>query len=58
MDGTRLRRTLDPARQGWYSRWRSVRFARYLGFTSPSLPGSRSLPGERRATGASNSQVG
>jgi hypothetical protein len=32
MDGTRLRRTLDPARQGWYSRWRAVRFARHLGF--------------------------
>ena len=36
MDGTRSRRTLDRARQGWYSYWRSVRFARYLGFVNPT----------------------
>jgi len=32
MDGTRPRRTLDLARQAWYSHWRSVRFARHMGF--------------------------
>jgi hypothetical protein len=32
MDGTRPRRTRDPARRRWYSRWRATRFARHLGF--------------------------
>jgi hypothetical protein len=35
MDGTRPRRTLDRARRDWYSHWRSVRFARHLGFLAP-----------------------
>jgi len=35
MDATRPRRIRDSARQGWYARWRSVRFARHFGF-SPS----------------------
>ncbi len=28
MDATRTRRTQDPARQRWYARWRTTRFAR------------------------------
>jgi hypothetical protein len=32
MDATRRRRTRDPIRLRWYAFWRSVRFARYLGF--------------------------
>ena len=32
MDATRPRRSRDSARQGWYARWRSVRFARHFGF--------------------------
>ena len=35
MDATRPRRIRGSARQGWYARWRSVRFARHFGF-SPS----------------------
>ena len=38
MDGTRPRRTLDRARQGWYSHWRAIRFARHLGFALPLSP--------------------
>jgi hypothetical protein len=33
MDATRRRRIRDSARQGWYALWRSVRFARHLGFS-------------------------
>ncbi len=33
MDATRPRRIRDSARQGWYARWRSARFARHLGFS-------------------------
>jgi hypothetical protein len=33
MDATRPRRIRDSARQGWYARWRSVRFARHFGFS-------------------------
>ncbi len=33
MDATRPRRIRDSARQGWYAFWRSVRFARHLGFS-------------------------
>ena len=33
MDATRPRRSRDSARQGWYARWRSVRFARHFGFS-------------------------
>jgi hypothetical protein len=32
VDATRSRRTRDAARQRWYAFWRSVRFARLLGF--------------------------
>jgi hypothetical protein len=35
MDATRSRRSRDSARQGWYAHWRSVRFARHLGFFPP-----------------------
>ena len=35
MDATRSRRLRDSARQGWYAHWRSVRFARHLGFSPP-----------------------
>jgi len=31
MDATRPRRTRDSIRQRWYARWRSTRFARFLG---------------------------
>src|SRR5262249_6941432 len=33
MDATRSRRIHDSARQSWYAHWRSVRFARHLGFS-------------------------
>ena len=33
MDATRPRRIRDSARQGWYARWRSLRFARHFGFS-------------------------
>jgi hypothetical protein len=33
MDATRPRCLRDRARQGWYARWRSARFARHLGFS-------------------------
>jgi hypothetical protein len=47
MDGTRPRRTLDRSRQGWYSHWRSVRFARHLGFPTPSaLRALSGVPGQ------------
>jgi hypothetical protein len=47
MDATRRRRTRDAARQGWYARWRSARFARRLGFPPASAAQARSceLPG-------------
>ena len=32
MDGSRKRRTKDPARKSWYARHRQARFARWLGF--------------------------
>lgn len=32
MDATRARRLRDSSRQRWYAQWRSIRFARYLGF--------------------------
>jgi hypothetical protein len=38
MDATRLRRTRDDARLRWYARWRSIRFARHMGFTHPDDP--------------------
>jgi len=34
MDATRPRRCRDGARQRWYAYWRSLRFARLLGFTA------------------------
>jgi hypothetical protein len=37
MDATRPRRIRDSARQGWYARWRSVRFARHFGFSSTAI---------------------
>jgi len=40
MDATRPRRIRDSARQGWYARWRSVRFARHFGF-SPTAAASK-----------------
>jgi hypothetical protein len=47
MDATRPRRLRDSARQGWYARWRSFRFARHLGFPlpPPSPRGRRPCPG-------------
>jgi hypothetical protein len=58
MDGTRLRRTLDPARQGWYSRWRSLRFARHLGFAlAPLLHSRTAMTAERRPALATAPQV-
>jgi hypothetical protein len=42
MDGTRPRRIRDSARQRWYSRWRTARFARFLGLLPPvSVPERR-----------------
>ena len=38
MDATRPRRIRDNARQVWYAHWRSVRFARRMGF--PTAPAS------------------
>jgi hypothetical protein len=35
MDATRTRRSRDHARQRWYAYWRSLRFARHLGFPPP-----------------------
>jgi hypothetical protein len=35
MDATRSRRSRDFPRQRWYARWRSLRFARHLGFLQP-----------------------
>jgi hypothetical protein len=48
MDATRPRRTRDAARQGWYARWRSARFARRLGFppTTAAAPGPHARPCE------------
>ena len=40
MDATRGRRTRDCARQRWYAYWRSLRFARHLGFTPRTAPPS------------------
>jgi len=40
MDATRPRRIRDSARQGWFARWRSVRFPRHLGF-SPTAAASK-----------------
>jgi hypothetical protein len=37
MDATRSRRIRDSARQGWYAHWRSVRFARHLGFSPTAV---------------------
>jgi hypothetical protein len=37
MDGTRPRRTRDPARRRWYARHRQARFARFLGFPAPAI---------------------
>jgi hypothetical protein len=45
MDATRTRRTRDGARQRWYAFWRSLRFARHLGFYRLSAAG----PASRRA---------
>ncbi len=36
MDATRPRRTRNSARQNWYAHWRSVRFARHMGFRTPT----------------------
>jgi hypothetical protein len=38
MDATRPRRSRDCARQRWYAFWRSLRFARHLGFGPPLAP--------------------
>jgi hypothetical protein len=32
MDGTRIRRRKDPARQKWYGRYRQLRFTEHMGF--------------------------
>jgi hypothetical protein len=44
MDATRPRRIRDSARQGWYARWRSIRFARHFGFASNAAPASGLKP--------------
>jgi hypothetical protein len=46
MDATRPRRIRDSARQDWDARWRSVRFARHLGFspTAAVSPKPEALP--------------
>ncbi len=36
MDATRPRRTRNSASQNWYAHWRSLRFARRMGFLSPT----------------------
>jgi hypothetical protein len=41
MDATRSRRIRDSARQGWYALWRSVRFARHLGFSPIAVVGPK-----------------
>ncbi len=48
MDGTRPRRMQDPARRGWYSHWRTVRFARHFGFAA--APAARSADRPARAS--------
>lgn len=48
MDGTRLRRTSDPARLRWYSHWRCVRFARHLGFGHAEPKAVRSVAQRQR----------
>jgi hypothetical protein len=52
MDGTRARRTRDPARQAWYARWRQRRFARFLGFALAD-PAPRGLAPRVRPLAAS-----
>jgi hypothetical protein len=46
MGATSSRRVRDSARQDWYARWRSVRFARHLGFhrTGAVGPKPQALP--------------
>jgi hypothetical protein len=56
MDATRSRRTRDDARQRWYARWRSLRFARHLGFTSPDDPNPKAS--SRHPAGMQPSRVG
>jgi hypothetical protein len=41
MDATRSRRIRDSARQSWYAHWRSVRFARHLGFSPTAAVASK-----------------
>ncbi len=41
MDATRSRRTRDAVRQRWYAACRLRRFARLLGFPSPSMSRER-----------------
>jgi hypothetical protein len=43
-DTTRPRRTRDGARQRWYAYWRSVRFARRMGFAPPPASDPNDLP--------------
>jgi hypothetical protein len=37
MDATRSRRTRDRARERWYAHWRTLRFARRLGFSPATV---------------------
>jgi hypothetical protein len=43
-DATRPRRSRDGARRRWYAHWRSVRFARRMGFAPPPAPDPNDLP--------------
>jgi hypothetical protein len=53
IDGTRARRTRDPARQAWYASYRQRRFARFLGFDDrPRNPASSQAAGAGRAPAA------
>jgi hypothetical protein len=51
MDATRPRRLRDSARQGWYARWRSVRFARHLGFPPAAVTPKPEAALPRRGAG-------
>ena len=45
MDATRPRRTRDDIRRRWYSLWRSIRFARFLGFDAHPAKRGRDMRG-------------
>ena len=49
MDATRPRRIRDSARQGWYARWRSLRFARHFGFSPTAAAPKPAVAGPLRS---------